>query len=75
MVHIPITVIAPLAIGGILLFAVLTAMPSNNRAFAQGSYLPIPPPHAGHSNMTGNAQESNSTGNAQESNSTGNGTH
>jgi hypothetical protein len=56
--------ILALALAGILLLAVLAAIPSNNYAFASSLSESIPPPvYPQHSNSTGNAQESNSTGN------------
>jgi uncharacterized protein YkwD len=72
--HIIISMIAPVALGGILILAVLTAIPSNNHAFAFGnSFTFASPTSSEESNSTGNAQESNNTGNVQQqSNSTGN---
>ena len=53
--------ILALALAGILILAVMAAIPSNNYAFASES---IPPPvYPQHSNNTGNAQEGNRTGN------------
>jgi hypothetical protein len=63
MGHKPIAmIILPLALAGILMLAVLTAIPSSNRAFAQQS------------NNTGNSQQSNNTPNsaASQSNNTRN---
>jgi hypothetical protein len=54
--------IIALALVGILLLAVLAAIPSNNYAFASSQSESIPPPPH-RSNSTGNVQESNSTGN------------
>ncbi len=53
--------ILALALAGILILAVMAAIPSNNYAFASESIPPPVYPH--HSNNTGNAQEGNSTGN------------
>jgi hypothetical protein len=88
MVHKPIAImILPLALVGILILAVLTAIPSNNHAFAFGnSFTFASPTSSDESNSTGNGQENNNAGNeqqqssnagngptSQESNSTGNG--
>jgi hypothetical protein len=65
MVHkVSAIMIIALALVGILLLAVLAAIPSNNYAFASSQSESIPPPVYPHrSNSTGNVQESNSTGN------------
>jgi hypothetical protein len=63
MVH-KASAIMIIALAGILLLAVLAAIPSNNYAFASSQSESIPPPVYPHySNSTGNVQESNSTGN------------
>jgi hypothetical protein len=58
MVHKPIAImILSLALTGILILAVLTAMPSNNHAFAGEASIP-PPVYPHHSNSTGNGTSS-----------------
>ena len=71
MVHKPIAIIIlPLALAGILILGVLTAIPANNHAFARHHH------HDNSSTSHTSSQESNNTGNAaaasQESNNTGN---
>jgi hypothetical protein len=71
MVHKPIAImILPLALAGILIFAVLTAIPSNNHAFAFGnSFTFASPTSSEESSSTGNGRESSSTGNEQQQSS------
>ena len=72
MVHIPITIIVPLALAGILILAVLTAIPSNKHAFAFGnSFTFTSPLSSEESNGPGSTQESNNSGSTQESNNSG----
>jgi hypothetical protein len=73
MIHKPIAImILPLALGGILILAVLTTIPSYNHAFAFGnSFTFASPTSSEDSNSSGSGQESGSsnTGNGQESGS------
>jgi uncharacterized protein YkwD len=73
MIYKPIMIL-PLALAGILILAVLTAIPSNNHAFAFGnSFTFASPTSSEENNNSGNAQESSNAGNEQQqSNSTGN---
>jgi hypothetical protein len=75
MIHKPIAImILPIALAGILILAVLTAIPSNNHAFAFGnSFTFASPTSSEESNSTGNGQESNNTGSGQESSSSNTG--
>jgi hypothetical protein len=77
MIHKPITImILPLALAGILILVVLTAIPSNNHAFAFGnSFTFASPTSSEENNSAGNgptSQDTNSTENSQESNNAGN---
>jgi uncharacterized protein YkwD len=88
MVHNPIvkTVISPVALGGILILAVLTIIPSSNHAFAFGnSFIFASPMSSEENNNAGNGQEgssnagneqqqSNNAGSTQESSNAGNAT-
>jgi uncharacterized protein YkwD len=86
MVHNPIvkTVISPVALGGILILAVMTTIPSNNRAFAFGNSFTFASPMSSEENNntgqegsgnTGNEQQqSNNAGSTQESSNAGNAT-
>ena len=88
MVHNPIvkTVISPVALGGILILAVLTIIPSSNHAFAFGnSFIFVSPMSSEENNNAGNEQEgssnagneqqqSNNAGSTQESSNAGNAT-
>jgi uncharacterized protein YkwD len=76
MIHNPIvlkSMIAPVVLGGILILAVLIAIPLNNHAFAFGNSLTFASPTSSESNSTdtsnnpGNGQESSNAGNAHSS--------
>jgi pathogenesis-related protein 1 len=65
--------ILPLALAWILILAVLTAIQSNNHAFAFGnSFTFVSPTSSEESNNTGSTQESSNAGNGQASSNTGN---
>jgi hypothetical protein len=76
MVHKPIAImILPLALAGILILAVVTAIPSNNHAFAFGnSFTFASPTSSDESSNAGNGQESSNAGNGQESSNENNAT-
>jgi uncharacterized protein YkwD len=75
MVHNPIpkTVISPVALGGILILAVMTTIPSNNRAFAFGNSFTFASPMSSEENNNTGQEGSSNTGNEQQqSSNTGN---
>jgi uncharacterized protein YkwD len=73
MIHKPIAImILPIALAGILILAVLTAIPSKNHAFAFGnSFTFASPTSSEENNNAGSTQESNNNGSTQESNNNG----